>query len=82
MGTSFEGARVMVQSTEPLDVARKYFEVLSVKDFATVAAMLADDIVWHQPGVNQLSGTRRGGEAVGEMLGGMCLSAKGLSRSH
>jgi hypothetical protein len=45
MGTSFEGARVMVQSIEPLDVARKYFEVL----FATVAAELADDTVWRQP---------------------------------
>lgn len=67
----------MVQSTEPLDVARKYFEALSAKDFATVAGMFADDVVWHQPGVNQFSGTRRGGEAVGEMLGGMMSFSQG-----
>jgi uncharacterized protein len=67
----------MAQSAEPLDVARKYFEALSAKDFATVAGMFATDIVWHQPGVNQFSGTRRGGEAVGEMLGGMMSVSQG-----
>lgn len=67
----------MVQSIEPLDVARKYFDALSAKDFATVAGMFADDIVWHQPGANQFSGTRRGGEAVGEMLGGMMSVSQG-----
>ncbi|WP_219728400.1 nuclear transport factor 2 family protein [Streptomyces cahuitamycinicus] len=45
----------MVQSTEPLDVARKYFDVLSAKDFATVAAGLADDMVWRQPVLWHLS---------------------------
>ncbi|WP_086666181.1 nuclear transport factor 2 family protein [Lentzea kentuckyensis] len=67
----------MAQSNEPLDVARKYFEALSAKDFAAVAGMFADDIVWHQPGANQFSGTRRGGEAVGEMLGGMMSVSQG-----
>lgn len=67
----------MTQSNEPLDVARKYFEALSAKDFAAVAGMFADDIVWHQPGANQFSGTRRGGEAVGEMLGGMMSVSEG-----
>ena len=67
----------MVQSTGPLDVARKYFEALSAKDFAAVAGMFADDIVWHQPGANQYSGIRRGGEAVGEMLGGMMSVSQG-----
>ena len=64
-------------SNEPLDVARKYFEALSAKDFGTVAGMFAGDIVWHQPGANQFSGTRRGGEAVGEMLGGMMTVSQG-----
>jgi ketosteroid isomerase-like protein len=67
----------MVDSTGPAGVARKYFEALSAKDFATVAGMFADDIVWHQPGANQFSGTRRGGEAVGEMLGGMMTVSEG-----
>src|SRR5688500_20159662 len=76
-GTNLERPRIMAQSLEPLDVARKYFEALSAKDFATVAGMFADNIVWHQPGANQFSGTRRGGEAVGEMLGGMMSVSQG-----
>jgi uncharacterized protein len=67
----------MVESTGPLAVVRKYFDALSAKDFATVAALFADDIVWHQPGANQFSGTRRGGAAVGEMLGGMTTVSEG-----
>jgi ketosteroid isomerase-like protein len=67
----------MVQSSGPLDVAHKYFEALSAKDFATVAGMFADDIVWHQPGAGQFSGTHRGGEAVGGMLGGMMSVSQG-----
>ncbi|MGW0520804.1 nuclear transport factor 2 family protein [Crossiella sp. NPDC003009] len=43
---------------------RKYFDALSAKDFATVAGMFADDIVWHQPGDNRFPGTRRGAAAV------------------
>ena len=51
--------------TTPLTVVRKYFDALSAKDFATVAGMFADDIVWHQPGGNRFSGTHHGSAAVG-----------------
>src|SRR5688572_16787680 len=67
----------MAQSLEPLDVARKYFDALSAKDFATVAGMFADDIVWHQPGANRFSGTHRGSAAVNEMIGGMMAVSEG-----
>jgi uncharacterized protein len=61
----------------PLDVVNRYFDALSAKDFPTVAAMFADDIVWHQPGNNRFSGTHRGGAAVGEMIGGMMTVSEG-----
>jgi ketosteroid isomerase-like protein len=66
-----------VDTTAPLAVARRYFDALSAKDFATVAAMFADDIVWHQPGDNRFSGTHRGSAAVGEMIGGMMAVSEG-----
>jgi ketosteroid isomerase-like protein len=63
--------------TTPLTVVRKYFDALSAKDFATVAGMFADDIVWHQPGDNRFSGTHHGSAAVGEMIGGMMAVSEG-----
>jgi uncharacterized protein len=64
-------------NTTPLAVVRKYFDALSAKDFATVAGMFADDIVWHQPGDNRFSGTHHGSAAVGEMIGGMMTVSEG-----
>lgn len=61
----------------PLDVADRYFDALSAKDFATAASMFADDIVWHQPGSNRFSGTHRGAAAVGDMIGGMMGASQG-----
>jgi hypothetical protein len=61
----------MVASTGPLAVVGRYFDALSAKDFATVAGLFADDIVWHQPGDNRFSRTHRGSAAVTEMIGGM-----------
>jgi ketosteroid isomerase-like protein len=37
----------------------------------------ADDIVWHQPGGHQFSGTCHGSDAVGRMLGGMMTVSEG-----
>lgn len=64
-------------STTPLAVVRGYFDALAAKDFATVAATFADDIVWHQPGGNRFSGTHRGSAAVNEMIGGMMAVSEG-----
>jgi ketosteroid isomerase-like protein len=66
-----------VDTTAPLATVRRYFDALSAKDFATVAGMFADDIVWHQPGDNRFSGTHRGSGAVGEMIGGMMTVSEG-----
>lgn len=55
--------------TDTLAVATRYVDALNAGDFATVASMFADDIVWHQPGSSQISGTYRGAAAVGGLLG-------------
>ena len=67
----------MTESTGPLAVVSKYFEALAAGDFPAVAGLFAEDIVWHQPGDNQFSGTHRGGAAVGQLLGGMMAASEG-----
>jgi uncharacterized protein len=57
-----------MESTTPA-VARRYVEATAAEDFAAVDALFAEDIVWHQPGNNQLSGTHRGKAAVNEVMG-------------
>ena len=71
-----------MESTNPLAVVRRYFDALAAKDFATVAGMFADDIVWHQPGGNRFSGTHRGSAAVNEMIGGMMTVSEGIIRTR
>jgi ketosteroid isomerase-like protein len=59
------------------DLARRGFEAFAIGDMATLNELFADDIVWHSPGNNQLSGTYRGKgqvfaqfQKVAEMTGG------------
>ena len=60
-----------------LAVAQKYVDAVSAKDFGTVAALLDDDIVWHQPGEHKLSGVHRGRAAVDQLLGAMMTISEG-----
>lgn len=52
-----------------LDVVGRYGAAAVEGDMAALAATLSDDVVWHQPGVNQLSGDHVGPEAVVAHLG-------------
>jgi uncharacterized protein len=54
-----------VSDAENIKVARGYVEAVSKRDMSTVGMLLADDVVWHQPGAGDLSGTFRG---KGEVL--------------
>ncbi|WP_327748153.1 nuclear transport factor 2 family protein [Streptomyces europaeiscabiei] len=60
-----------MESSAVLSIARQYVAAVSARDFGAVTRMFTDDIVWHQPGRNQLSGSHRGAAAIGEMFGGM-----------
>ena len=43
---------------------RKGYAAFQSGDMATLSELFADDVVWHAPGRNQLSGTFRGKEEV------------------
>jgi uncharacterized protein len=66
--------------TDTLATAGRYADALNAGDFATVAGMFADDVVWHQPGRNRISGTYRGGAAVGELLASTMTLSEGTLR--
>jgi uncharacterized protein len=57
--------------------ARTYANALTAKDFATVAGLFADDIVWHQPGAHQFAGTHRGQAEVNAHLGALMGASQG-----
>ena len=46
------------------DLVRKGFAAFQSGDMATLNELFADDIVWHSPGRNRLSGDYRGKPAV------------------
>jgi ketosteroid isomerase-like protein len=46
------------------DVVRRLTQALSTRDTEAVAGLLADDVVYHFPGNNPLSGTYRGRDEV------------------
>lgn len=66
-----------MQTENTIAVAQRYADALAAKDFVTVAAIFADDIVWHQPGTHRFSGTHQGANAVNELLGGMMTYTQG-----
>lgn len=66
-----------MQTHTTLTVAQRYADALAAKDFAAVAAIFADDIVWHQPGSHRFSGTHQGANPVNELLGGMMTHTQG-----
>lgn len=51
-----------------LDIFNAYNQALIAGDFPAVFDTMADDIIWHQPGDNQVSGTVIGKEKLGQHL--------------
>lgn len=56
-------------SKQNLEVFNQYNNGLINGDFGAVFATMADDISWHQPGNNPVSGTVVGKELLGAHLG-------------
>lgn len=54
---------------EAIDVFNTYNDALAKGDFGAVFDVMADDIQWHQPGKNPMSGIIAGKEALGAHLG-------------
>lgn len=57
--------------------ARTYAEALTAKDFATVAGLFAEGVVWHQPGAHRFAGTYRGQAEVNGHLGALMAASQG-----
>lgn len=60
-----------------IDLARTYINAVQTGDQATLGGIISPDVIWHQPGNNQFSGTHHGMAAVGPMLGKMMEVSKG-----
>ena len=46
------------------DLLRRGYEAFGKGDMATITELFSEDLVWHLPGNNQLSGVHRGRDAV------------------
>ena len=57
LATSVASGAVADESVEAQNnaVANSYFTAVQTGDLATLGALVAPDVVWHQPGQNQFS---------------------------
>lgn len=60
-----------------IDIAKSYIKAAQTGDQALLASVVSLEVVWHQPGNNQFSGTHKGLPAVGAMLGKMMEVSRG-----
>lgn len=60
-----------------INIANTYIKAVQTGDQATLGSIISPDVVWHQPGNNQFSGTHLGMAAVGPMLGKMMAASNG-----
>ncbi|GAB2964226.1 hypothetical protein GCM10023080_026620 [Streptomyces pseudoechinosporeus] len=65
------------QQAANVKIAGEYFQAIQKGDFDKVGRILDKNVVWHQPGFNQFSGTHKGRDAVFKMLGGMTEASQG-----
>jgi ketosteroid isomerase-like protein len=70
----------MNMNKDIMSVFNIYDEALSKGDFAGAFEVMADDIKWHQPGNNPLSGVITGKEALGARLGKFAEKSSGTFR--
>jgi uncharacterized protein len=60
-----------------IDIAKAYIKAVQTGDQATLGRLISPDVLWHQPGDHQFSGTHRGMAQVGPMLGKMMEVSQG-----
>ena len=60
-----------------IDITKTYIKAVQTGDQATLGSLISPDVVWHQPGSTQFSGTHRGMAAVGALLGKMMEVSRG-----
>lgn len=67
-------------STENIEIVARYFAAVAAGDLDTVGRLLADGLIWHQPGKGSLSGTYDGKGAVFALLGSFMERSAGSFR--
>jgi ketosteroid isomerase-like protein len=65
-----------------VEIARKGYEAFASGDMEAVMATLADDIVWHTPGNNILSGDKVGKDAVLNFFGLLAQESEGTFKNE
>lgn len=60
-----------------LKVIKSYFDHLAKGEMEQVGQLMADDIIWHQPGNHQASGTYKGKQELFPHLGKMMQISQG-----
>ncbi len=58
-----------MSDTQNMKIMQTYIDSLSKGDMATVGKLLADDVIWHQPGGSHLSGLHSGKQKLFAHLG-------------
>lgn len=64
----------------PVVAAAAWFDALGRGDVPAALSLLDEQILWHQPGANPLSGDHTGPEAVGHLLARMMEASAGSFR--
>ncbi len=72
----------MSKPLTPLATVEAYFASLATGDFARLGSLLADDIVWHQPGQGALSKSYRGKDEVFALFGKFMEISGGTFKIH
>jgi uncharacterized protein len=65
------------QPENNIDIAKAYITAVQTGDQATLGRLISPDVLWHQPGHHQFSGSHRGMAQVGPMLGKMMEVSQG-----
>lgn len=63
-------------------VIRKLYDAFATGDMAVVERSLADDVIWHAPGLAQHAGVRRGKAELFATMGRLAQLTGGTLRSH
>nr|WP_295883967.1 nuclear transport factor 2 family protein [uncultured Devosia sp.] len=60
-----------------IEIAQGYIKAVQTGDQASLGELLSPQVIWHQPGNNQFSGTKNGIAEFGAMMGAMMTKSGG-----
>ena len=60
-----------------IDIAKSYIKAVQTGDQAVLGSLLSPQVIWHQPGNNQFSGSKHGIAEFGAMMGAMMAKSGG-----